>query len=274
VLTLLPRVLLGLALAALAAAAGYRRGSLSGSGAAGALLVGTATFGLGGWAWGLLIIVFFVTSSALSHFRRGRKAGLAEKFSKGERRDLAQTLANGGLGAALALLVPFAPHPGLWVAFAGAIATVNADTWATELGVLGRGRPRLITTGQSVETGTSGGVSWAGTGAALAGAALIGLCAGLFDVIRGAAAPSAAGLAAAATAAGLFGSLFDSLLGATAQAIYYCPRCGKETERHPRHICGEATTRLRGWAWLDNDWVNFISSAVGALAAVGLWKLL
>jgi uncharacterized protein (TIGR00297 family) len=265
---------LGLVAAAAIGYAGYRRGSLSAGGAFGALLVGTATFGFGGWPWGGLIIAFFLTSSALSHYKQAQKTVLVEKFSKGERRDLAQTLANGGLGAALALAYALWPHPALWGAFAGAIATVNADTWATELGVLGRGRPRLITTGRPVATGTSGGVSWPGTAAALAGSALIGLCAGLFSLSQGGAASAAVRLAAVATGAGLVGSLFDSLLGATAQAIYYCPRCGKETERHPRHTCGEPTARVRGWAWLDNDWVNFVSSAVGAAAAAGLWLTL
>jgi uncharacterized membrane protein len=27
---------------------------------------------------------------------------------------------------------------------------------------------------------------------------------------------------------------------------------------------------MRGWTWLNNDWVNLISSLVGGLVAVGL----
>jgi uncharacterized protein (TIGR00297 family) len=267
------RLLLGLALSIAIGYLGYRRGSLTAGGAVGAVLVGASTFGFGGWPWGALIVVFFVSSSALSHYRQTQKAGLAEKFSKGERRDLGQALANGGLGAALAVINLFAPYPALWAAFAGAIAAVNADTWATELGVLSRTQPRLITTGRAVEVGASGGVSWAGTGAALAGAALIGVCAGLFNLVIGGEARQSAALAGIATLAGLLGSLFDSLLGATVQAIYFCPRCGKETERHPLHTCGEATTQVRGWAWLDNDRVNFVSSCAGALIAAGLFSL-
>jgi uncharacterized membrane protein len=73
---------------------------------------------------------------------------------------------------------------------------------------------------------------------------------------------------------GLAGALFDSLLGATVQAIYHCPSCQKETERHPLHICGTVTVRVRGWRWLNNDWVNFACSLVGAAIAVGIWKVL
>src|SRR5690606_2769225 len=99
---------------------------------------------------------------------------LSEKFSKGHRRDWAQVAANGGLGALLAVahaLLPGEAWP--WMAFAGAMAAVNADTWATELGVLNPTPPRLVTSGKPVERGTSGAVSVGGSLAALAGAALV-----------------------------------------------------------------------------------------------------
>src|SRR3954471_9112821 len=108
-------------------AIGYRRQSLSGSGVLGAVLVGTLVFGLGGLAWGALLVVFFFSSSALSHFKSARKAAVAEKFSKGSRRDLAQALANGGVGAIATAGYALWPHPLWWAAFAGAMATVNAD---------------------------------------------------------------------------------------------------------------------------------------------------
>jgi uncharacterized membrane protein len=66
-------------------------------------------------------------------------------------------------------------------------------------------------------------------------------------------------------AAGLAGSMFDSLLGATVQAIYRCPSCAKETEKHPRHSCGTPTERIRGLASINNDVVNLACSAAGAL---------
>ena len=266
--------LLGLLLSSLIGYAGYRRRSLSASGVFGAILVGTLIFGFGGWAWGTLLVVFFVSASALSHFKESRKAALAEKFSKGSQRDLAQALANGGAGALAALGFGFWPHPLWWAAFAGAMATVNADTWATELGVLSRSAPRLITTGRPVEVGTAGGLTLAGTLAALGGAALIGLVAAAFDLAAGQSLLRAAALVAVAAAAGLLGSLLDSLLGATVQAIYYCDACRKETERHPLHTCGGPTRHLRGLPWLNNDWVNFLSALLGAALAALAWSLI
>ena len=163
-------LLSGLALSLVIGTLGYRRGALSRSGVAGALITGTLIFGLGGWAWGGLLVAFFVSSSARSFYRAREKRGLAEKFAKGHRRDLGQALANGGLVALLAVLSQVRPHALWFFACAGAMAAVNADTWATELGVLSPHPPRLITTGRRVEVGASGGVTWLGTGASLGGA--------------------------------------------------------------------------------------------------------
>lgn len=245
----------------------YRRGSLSPSGVAGGMVVGTLTFGFGGWNWGLLLAVFFVTSSLLSHFKEGEKRAAAEKFDKSHRRDLGQALANGGLGALAALFSVLAPAPIWFPFFLGVMATVTADTWATELGTLNPRPPRLITTGRVVEVGTSGGVSPLGTFVSLLGGMTIGLAASLAQRRRdGWLLIGVAGLA------GLAGSLFDSLLGATVQQIYYCDRCQKETERKI-HKCGEVTRPLRGWSWLNNDLVNLFASVVGGLVAAWLWSI-
>ena len=156
----------------------YWRRSLSVSGALGALVVGTLIFGLGGPAWGVMLGVFFVTSSVLSHFKEREKRAAAEKFEKGHTRDIGQVLANGGLGMLIALLSWLIPHPGWFPLFIGVMATVNADTWATELGTLSKRPPRLITTGRVVDVGTSGGVSFLGTTVSFLGGMLIGLIAG------------------------------------------------------------------------------------------------
>jgi len=78
-------------------------------------------------------------------------------------------------------------------------------------------------------------------------------------------------LIVAATVGGFLGAMADSLLGASVQAMFYCPACRKETERHPIHTCGTPTTRLRGWPWLRNDGVNLGASLVGAVVAAALF---
>lgn len=260
------QILLGFLLAVIVASLAYRAHSLNRSGAAAAAVVGTVIFGLGGLAWAILLLTFFVTSSSLSRAFKRRKADLSEKFSKGHERDAGQVFGNGGLATLFAALHAVYPESSLpWLGFAASLAAVNADTWATELGVLNPAPPRLITDlRQRVEKGTSGGVSLFGTLASLAGSALIALLAVLLSPVG----PLNMGHFLLITAAGLAGSLFDSLLGATVQAMYFCPADRKETEKHPLHTCGAETVHIRGWTWLDNDRVNFACGAFGVLLAL------
>jgi uncharacterized protein (TIGR00297 family) len=255
------QLLIGFLLAFLIAIAAYKSHSLSWSGALGAWLVGTVIFGLGGLPWAVLLLAFFISSSLLTRLFGKRKASLNEKFDKGGVRDIGQVIANGGIAALFAGLHFFFPHASwTWMAFAGSLAAVNADTWATELGVLNPSRPRLITTWIPVEMGTSGAISVYGTLSALGGSFLIALLAGAF----GPAGRFWANLETI-TVAGLLGALLDSFLGATVQAIYHCPQCDKETEKHPLHTCGTETVQVRGWKWFNNDLVNIACAAVGAL---------
>jgi uncharacterized protein (TIGR00297 family) len=264
------QIYIGFILAMIIAVLAWKAGSLSKSGALAAVITGGFIFGMGGFRWAILLLAFFISSSLLSRLFSQRKASLAEKFSKGNQRDWGQVLANGGLGALLAIGSFILPSQAwLWLAFAGAMAAVNADTWSTELGVLSVVPPRLITNGHTVERGTSGGITVAGTLAALGGAVLIATAAVLFPAYN-----SWLLRLGIITAAGLVGSLFDSLLGATVQAIYWCPTCQKETERHPVHTCGTQTSQVRGLRWINNDMVNFGCSVMGALVAAGLWLLL
>ena len=254
-------LLLALAVGILARLAG----ALSSGGAVAAALVGGAVFGAGGPMAAAALLAFFLSSSLLSRVGRRHKLALAGRFSKSSSRDAGQVLANGGVAALLSLAHATWPGQSWLVAAVGALAAANADTWATELGVLARQRPRLISSGRAVERGTSGAITALGMGAALAGGGLVSLVA----VVLGAG-PRAGW---AILGAGLGGALIDSLLGATLQAGYCCPTCRQETEQHPLHRCGSPTVQVRGLPGLGNDHVNFISTAAGALLGAGLWSL-
>jgi uncharacterized protein (TIGR00297 family) len=256
---------IGFILALIIAYLAYRAHSLNKSGAVAATFTGTIIFGIGGWQWAILLLTFFITSSALSRAFKNRKQDLSEKFSKGHERDAGQVFGNGGIATFFAALHFFLPNEiWPWLGFAAALAAVNADTWATELGVLNPHPPRMITNlSKVVEKGTSGGISLIGTFAALAGSALIGILASLLNPMAG-----SVSIFFIVTLSGLAGSLFDSLLGATIQAMYFCPKDNKETEKHPLHTCGTPTKLIRGWKWLDNDWVNFACGAFGVIIAL------
>ncbi len=252
---------LALTLAIIVSFLAWRFHALGLRGSLAATAVGTIVFGLGGWTWAVLLLVFFISSSALTSAFKNRKRGLVEDYAKGDRRDAGQVLSNGGIAAVFVVLhTLYAQATWPWLGFAGALAAVNADTWATELGVLDRNPPRLITNlRRQVTKGTSGGISATGMAASLLGAAAI-------------AAPAAAiwnshqwlwfGVI---TVGGLLGSLLDSLLGASVQAMYFCPTDLRETEKYPVHACGTATVHIRGWSWLNNDWVNVMCSLCGVV---------
>lgn len=252
------RVLIG-AVLALAISLGARRTrSLSVNGAIAATILGTLA-AAAGWTWAALLIVYFVSSTALSRLGRAEKERrTASVVEKGGERDAAQVAANGGgfaIGALLALLQPDVR----WLAFGvGSLAASAADTWATEIGTLFGGRPRSILTLEPLPPGLSGGVTAIGTLASAIGASFIAAC--------GIALGLTPRLAMAVAIGGFFGAIVDSVLGAVAQERRWCAGCHSVTER-VTHDCGCITIRQRGVSWLANDAVNFISGAAGGLLA-------
>ncbi len=255
---------------------GYRVGTLTVGGAVAACAVGGTIFGFGGLPWAVLLVLFFVSSSALSFAKSSdtRKLKASETFEKGGKRDAAQVLANGGIAALLSLFSPLAT-PLLFVGYIGALAAATADTWATEIGVLSNRSPLLITTGKPVPAGTSGGITPLGTGASAAGALCIGLAACVLAVIPVFGLPSDLAarlptLLAAGFTGGLAGSLADSVLGATTQAAYFCPQCQVPTESSV-HKCGTRTQHTKGLPIVNNDVVNLIATAVGATVGAVVW---
>lgn len=258
------RTLIGCAIALAVALLARRSRSLSDSGAATAIVVGTLAVAAG-WSWGAILLAFFVSSSALSHWRAEvKEARAGAVVEKGGERDAMQVTANGGVFAAGALLWLGGWSGGAPLAF-GALAGAASDTWATEVGTLARRPPRSIVTWRPVPPGTSGGVSVTGLAAALAAAATLAL----FARALGWSWPTALG----ALIGGIAGSTTDSLLGALVQAQRWCDRCNLATERRV-HGCGTETRHARGLAWLDNDAVNLASTVAGGVVGVVVWRAL
>lgn len=256
------------------AGAAYKKGSLSKSGMIAAIGVGTMLVVWGSLTWFVLMIGFFVSSSMLTKWKHSQKKDAESLYQKSGRRDAGQVLANGGAGVLLCGLHALRPDMvwTLW-AYIGVMATVTADTWATEIGGLSKHNPRSILTWRPVSKGTSGGVTSLGWLAAASGGIFIGAAALLASYVDHSLSVSSgwSGWTAViwiAAAAGWCGANADSVLGATIQSLYYCPVCGKELEASEH--CGQPTLYKRGWRWLDNDAVNAISSLVGGCVSAAL----
>ena len=226
---------------ALAVAGGFgylswRLGTASLTGMLTGVAISLATIVLGGFGWFAILIAFFALGGLAAKYEYETKL----EYGVAEANQGARTIRNvlGNAGVAVIAVLGFAASPDLGVEpvlfaylFAGSMSTAMADTLSSELGVL-FGRPRLITTMETVETGTDGGVSLEGVLAGVGGAALVGaLAVGLLEGVS----PTGAAVIVAVGVAGMFA---DSLLGAT----------------------------LEGWV-IGNQSVNFLATLVGGLLA-------
>ena len=256
---------IGAVVAMAIALAARRSGSLSTSGAAAAVIVGTVCAAAGA-SWAVLVIAFFLSSTAIGRIRADLRARrFASIVAKGGQRDAGQVLANGGVFAAAAIGQLFSPSP-VWLAIGGgALAAAAADTWATEIGSLATTPPRDILRGGVVAPGTSGGVTAIGTAASVGGGAFIGGVAALSGW------PWA--VVIATVVGGIVGAFADSILGATVQVRRWCDRCNSATEQ-PVHQCGTPTGIAGGIPWIDNDAVNLISVLLGGVTAFFLFAAL
>lgn len=128
--------------------------------------------------------------------------------------------------------------------------TCCGDTFASEIGILSKSQPFLITSPwRSVPHGTNGGISVFGTIFSGIGGLFIGLFTFVIDhVFTGMGNDNVplffVQMALYSTLCGLIGSFFDSILGATLQATYYdedkklvyCEK--KDAPLSAKHICG------------------------------------
>jgi uncharacterized protein (TIGR00297 family) len=253
----LSRALIGAGISLLVVIGARNTRTLSASGAFAAASIGTLAVAAG-WTWGLLLLSLFVSASGLSKLgERKKNERVGSIIDKGVERDATQVFANGGVFAAAALGQLLLPSP-IWFAIAaGALAASAADTWATEVGTLAGGEPFSIISRKRVPAGTSGGITFVGTVAGVAGALFIAVVATLarwpvpFTAI---------------TLGGVGGALADSVLGGTLQARRWCDVCAMSTERLV-HNCGTTTRPAGGLAGFDNDLVNGVCSVAGALIA-------
>ena len=227
------------------------------SGCIAAWTVGTSVLYGTGWKGGAVLAAFFVSSNLISRFNRIAIAPSLD--AKSDRRDLLQVYANGGVAAAVA--VASAGQLSFWL-LTITLAAAAADTWATALGARSRVPPRLLAFGRSVPPGTSGGMTLIGSGGAALGAATISAVGALVSGMSL--------IFPAGTLVGSVGMVIDSALGAVVQGRFYCQSCDVASEWRV-HGCGQRTRRTGGLAWLDNDWVNFLTTASAAGAGLLLW---
>jgi uncharacterized protein (TIGR00297 family) len=243
-------LLLGLVVLKLRAAT--PAGAATGAVITASLMFSTVTFPYRPWHTAL-VPVLAVSLLAYIATRLGRaqkeRLGTAEKR---QGRTASQVAANLGVAALVSgesvqswlththwfMRATLAPMP-LFAVGLAALSEAAADTVSSEVGQVMGGRPRMITTLRAVEPGTDGAISLVGTLAGVVAAGIVALAGTLalrgdFDLFW------------ISCAGGVFGLVFDSLLGAT----------------------------LEQRGWLNNDAVNFLSTASAAAFALGVLAIL
>jgi len=145
--------------------------------------------------------------------------------------------------------------------YVGHYACAAADTWASELGILSKANPRLVTTLflRKVPHGTNGGCSILGTFASAMGGAFIGFVYWICSYFLEPSDSSQYPMIIVGLVCGVLGSLFDSILGATLQASYYS-KDRKQIVKTKQEINNDSSVELVcGIDFLSNEAVNLVS---------------
>jgi uncharacterized protein (TIGR00297 family) len=227
----------------------YKRGILDFYGSVIATIMGLIIWFFAGLEWLFLLIVFLFLGHFSTKYKYAYKEGVHISEGNIGRRSTANVLANGLVPTFFAIFwhvnyindADFFTVP-IIACYIAAIATVTGDTLSSEIGVLSKKDPILITTFERVPRGTHGGISLLGEIVGICGTIMIGIAAGVV------------GLASfevsifAAVIGGTIGFHVDSFLGAVFER---------------RRLIGNAT-------------VNFLSAMAGSLVGLYIvaWVLL
>lgn len=258
--------LLAIILNIIVAYVAYKKKSLDLGGTLTAIIVGVIMFVTAGPLTWSMLMLFFISSSLITHIKKSHKAKLSSEYEK-TKRGYKQVVAT-GLIPVLFSIAYFLTKSDIYLLMTISTIAINcADTWASEIGILNKGKTISIVNFKPVKKGASGGISLLGTSMSLLGAALIAIS---FILIQSISFNSSnqfviVGLIGI-TLIGFIGSLIDSLLGAAVQARHIDSKTNKITEA--RKTNGKLNQKISGIRFVSNNAVNLLSNIIGS--AIGL----
>lgn len=234
----------------------WKKKWLDGGGSISALLVGFVVWVAGGWQSIFLLGLFFITGSVFSVLENQNKKLSGAKI--GKPRDYVQVICNGGIAAFCMVCYSLFQSELAMLAFCISVAVSTSDTWSSTIGNWAQGRVVDIINFRPLPIGISGGISWQGTVAGMAGAGLIAFAAHLLGV--------GFGFGWWIAGFGFLGMLTDSLIGSIWQRRYIVNGTLLEESEELDH-----SKPAKGLKWMTNDLVNLISNLIITIFATGLW---
>ncbi len=211
----------------------------------------------------ILLVAFFIANLA-TRYKIEEKIKIKFVIKKKPIRSWENVLAN-DLPLIILGMLEATWHSNFFVlGYVAANASFLSDTVSTEIGVVSKDNPYLITNLSKTQRGRSGAISLKGTIAGILSAALLSFISyfllpedfmvAIYSIII-------------ITFSATLANLTDSFLGATIQAIYYCGYCNTYSEEKI-HTCGNKSKKVSGVSIINNHVVNFISNMIGAIIAV------
>ncbi len=185
----------------------------------------------------IILISFLVSASLVSRIGKDTKNKLGQYENT---RTTKNVLANGLVPIIIVVLygLGILPYDIALYGYIGSISAATSDTFSSEIGMLSKEKPKLITTLKEVEPGTDGGITILGLLGGILGGLLIGIVA--FILIK-----QDFLIIIISIISGLAGNLFDSLTGALFER---------------RNI-------------LSNEHVNLLCTIVGGITGILLYYL-
>ena len=235
-----------------------------------------------GGAYVFITYTFFVlSSSALTRLGREVKLRLGHRdiFGRSWKQILGVGLVPGLVNlAALILYLAEARSAASRLLLTALVlyAVSSADTWSSEVGMLYRGKPRLILGLREAETGTSGAVTPLGTLAsalgslATGGVSILALnylgSVGIPIVVR-----NPLLLLLLLFLLGLLGGVIDSVLGCLLQEKRKCKVCGIICEQFVH--CNVETIPVRGCRHFSGEVINSLTQLIILILSLALTPL-
>lgn len=216
----------------------------------------------------LTLFVFFACSIIVDKFKKWyKKTKQNDETShekRGECRDSVQVFSNGLVAGICAILYLNTHEKMFLLAFAASLAEAFADTVASGIGVAAK-RVFDPFRFEKCEHGISGGMSLVGTVSSFIASFVVALIPFAFGAI------SPVEMIVVAVA-GFLGAIFDSFLGSVFQIKFKCSICSRIIEKEEH--CGAKSTKYRGFAVINNDVVNFLSTVFAAVVAAAIFALI